>query len=267
MSSLYNRGRLAKVLPATLLCLAVTLNSPDEGSTSIDEARPAPPSPEEVQLLEELMEWVGVEYASGFQGLARSDLAWAVRERPRSFQIFRSYTDDAAREARLASVPYGRTIRRIAARHRLDGLLVAAVIEAESGFNAWALSPRGAEGLMQIMPSTPGYPAETGAYDPVTNIDLGTRYLRQLLRRFDGDLVLALAAYNAGPGAVERFQGVPPYRETRHYVTRVLSLYVDHHRELWETTGASEFVFDTDLFESEPVSGGADSIEARPVAS
>ena len=146
-------------------------------------------------------------------------------------------------------MPYGGTIRQIAQRHRLDGLLVASVIEAESGFNPFALSPRGAEGLMQVMPSVPGYPEETGAYDPVTNIDLGTRYLRHLLRRFDGDLVLALAAYNAGPGAVERFQGVPPYRETRHYVTRVLSLYVDHHRELWETTGASEFVFDTEILE------------------
>ena len=72
------------------------------------------------------------------------------------------------------------------------------------------------------------------------------RYLRSLLRRFDGDLVLALAAYNAGPGAVERFQDVPPYRETKHYVARVLSLYVDHHQALWETTGASEFVFDVE---------------------
>lgn len=245
MSSSLKRSRLPKVLPATVLLLVVALNAPDEGITSIDAARPSPPSPDEVQVLEELMEWVGVEYLDGYQGIARSDLAWAVRERTRSFQLFRSYTDEAAREEWLATVPYGGMIRRIAARHRLDGLLVAAVIEAESGFNPLALSPRGAEGLMQVMPSTPGYPVETGAYDPPTNIDLGTRYLRHLLRRFDGDLVLALAAYNAGPGAVERFQGVPPYRETRSYVTRVLSLYVDHHRELWETTGASEFVFDT----------------------
>ncbi len=241
------RRRLSKVLPATLVCLTVALNSPEEGSTSIDPERPAPPSPEEVQLLEELMDWVGVEYPNGFQGLGRGDLARAVRERSRSFELFHSYSDAAARRQRLSTVPYGGMIRRIAERHRLDGLLVAAVIEAESGFNPRALSPRGAEGLMQVMPSTPGYPEETGAYDPVTNIDLGTRYLRHLLRRFDGDLVLALAAYNAGPGAVERFQGVPPYRETRSYVTRVLSLYVDHHRDLWETTGASEFVFDTEL--------------------
>lgn len=254
MSSSPNRCRLVKVLPVTLLLLVVALNAPEEGVTSIDSARPAPPSPEEVQVLEELMEWVGIEYAAGYQGLGRSDFAWAVRERPRSFQLFRSFTDKAARTERLASVPYGTMIRRIAERHRLDGLLVAAVIEAESGFNPYALSPRGAEGLMQVMPSTPGYPEGTGAYDPRVNIDLGTRYLHHLLRRFDGDLVLALAAYNAGPGAVERFQGVPPYRETRHYVTRVLSLYVDHHRELWETTGASEFVFDTETFAS-PDSG------------
>ena len=247
MSSSPKSGRLAKVIPVTVFLLVVALNAPEEGVTSIDARRPEPPSPEEIQVLEELMDWVGVEYASGFQGLGRMELASAVRERPRSFQLFRSFTDETAREQRLAAVPYGGMIRKIAERHRLDGLLVAAVIEAESGFNPFALSPRGAEGLMQVMPSTPGYPAETGAYDPRVNIDLGTRYLRELLRRFDGDLVLALAAYNAGPAAVERFQGVPPYRETRHYVTRVLSLYVDHHRQLWETTGASEFVFDFDV--------------------
>ncbi len=247
VSSSPKRHRLSKVIPTTLILLVIALNAPEEGVTSIDAARPGPPSPEEVRVLEELSEWVGVQYSPDFQGLVRSDLAWAVRERPRSFQLFRSYTDETARSERLAAVPYGSMIRRSAERHRLDGLLVASVIEAESGFNPLALSPRGAEGLMQVMPSTPGYPEETGAYDPGTNIDLGTRYLRHLLRRFDGDLVLALAAYNAGPGAVERFQGVPPFRETRHYISRVLSLYVNHHRELWETTGANEFVFDTEV--------------------
>lgn len=256
---------MAKVIPVTLFLLVVALNAPEEGVTSIDAARPAPPSPEEVQVLEELMDWVGIEYSNGFQGLGRSELASAVRERPRSFQLFRSFTDEAARRERLSRVPYGRMIRQIAERHRLDGLLVAAVIEAESGFNPYALSPRGAQGLMQVMPSTPGYPEETGAYDPRVNIDLGTRYLRHLLRRFDGDLVLALAAYNAGPGAVERFQGVPPYRETRHYVTRVLSLYVDHHRELWEKTGASEFVFDLEIG-SEPVPTATGSAASSLVA-
>jgi len=242
--SLKRTRRFSKVAPATALLLAIALNTPEEGITSIDADRPAPPAPDEVLVLEELMEWVQGEYHVQDAGLAQ--LTGAVRERPRSFGLFHSYNDQASREQRLAGLPYGRTIRRIAERHHLDGLLVASVIEAESGFNPEALSPRGAQGLMQVMPSTPGYPEETGAYDPVVNIDLGTRYLRNLLRRFDGDLVLALAAYNAGPGAVERFQDVPPYRETKNYVARVLSLYVDHHQALWETTGASEFVFDVE---------------------
>ena len=241
------RARLSKVAPATMFLLVVALNTPEEGVTSIDVSRPAPPSPEEVLVLEELMDWVRGGYSSGFQGMAPLELAASVRERQRSFQLFRSFNDESVRRQRLAAIPFGRMIRRSAERHRLDGLLVASVIEAESGFNPWALSPAGAQGLMQVMPSTPGYPEETGAYDPSINIDLGTRYLRHLLRRFDGDLVLALAAYNAGPAAVERFEGVPPYRETRRYVSRVLELYVTHHQALWETTGASEFAFDTDV--------------------
>ncbi len=246
------KRRLSKVAPATLLFLVIALNAPDEGITSIDVARPGPPSPDEVLVLEELMDWVQGEYSSGFKGLGRSDLAWAVRERPRSFQLFRSYTDEAARKELLAGVPYGSMIRRIAQRHRLDALLVAAVIEAESGFDPLAQSPRGAQGLMQVTASLPGYPDEPRVYDPRVNIDLGTRYLRHLLGRFDDDLVLALAAYNAGPAAVERFEGVPPYRETHRYVARVLSLYVNHHRELWETTGASEFLFDTEPLAGSP---------------
>ncbi len=264
MASSPKKSRLSKVVPATLLLLVLALNAPEEGVTAIDAARPGPPSPEEVLVLEELMEWVHDEYSTGFTGLGRSDLVWAVRERPRSFQLFRSYTDEAARKARLAHVPYGAMIRRIAQRHRLDGLLVAAVIEAESGFDPHALSPRGAQGLMQLTPSLPGYPDERRVFDPRTNIDLGTRYLSHLLGRFDDDLVLALAAYNAGPAAVERFEGVPPYSETRRYVTRVLSLYVNHHRELWQATGASEFVFDPEV--TEDLSADALEVAAAPAA-
>jgi soluble lytic murein transglycosylase-like protein len=93
------------------------------------------------------------------------------------------------------------------------------------------------------MPATgrqlgPGGALDLG--DPTVNLDVGVRYLRDLLTDFDGDLELALAAYNAGPAAVERFGGVPPYRETRAYLTRVLSTYVEHHRRVWEESGADE---------------------------
>ena len=251
MSTSPKKKRVSKVVPATLLLLAIALNAPEEGVTSIDLDRPAPPAPDEVMVLEELMGWVQGEYPDGFRAVGRNELAAAVRERQRSFQLFRSFADEDARRERIAALPYGGVIRSAADRHRLDGLLVASVIEAESGFNPYALSPRGAQGLMQVMPSIPGYPGEIGIYEPGVNIDVGTRYLGSLLRRFDGDLVLALAAYNAGPGAVERFSGVPPYRETRHYVARVLSLYVNYHRELWQTTGASEFVFDIDVLDAQ----------------
>ena len=254
MSRSANSRRLSKVVPATLVLLVMALNGPDEGVTSIDTARPQPPAPDEILVLEEPMGWVQGEYPAGFQAVGPVELAAAVRERPRSFQLFRSYADQEARRQRLSELPYGGLIRKVAERHSLDGLLVASVIEAESGFDPFALSPRGAQGLMQVTPSTPGYVGES-IYEPRVNIDVGTRYLRSLLRRFDGALVLALAAYNAGPGAVERSSGVPPYRETRNYVARVLSLYVEYHRELWETTGASEFVFDTELLDGADGSG------------
>ncbi|MGQ9556452.1 MAG: lytic transglycosylase domain-containing protein [Desulfurispora sp.] len=109
-----------------------------------------------------------------------------------------------------------------AARYDLDPALLKAVARAESSFDPQAVSPAGAAGLMQLMPATARALGVTDVFDPRQNILAGARYLRQLLDRFAGDLPLALAAYNAGPGAVERHGGIPPYRETRQYVSRVL---------------------------------------------
>ena len=121
----------------------------------------------------------------------------------------------------------------VAARaHDVNPALIAAVIHAESNFRIQARSPVGAQGLMQIMPATARYLGCKNAWDPAQNIYAGSKYLRELLERFDGNLVLAIAAYNAGPGAVSRHNGVPPYRETRDYVKRVLGNY-DRYQKMF----------------------------------
>ena len=115
-------------------------------------------------------------------------------------------------------------VQEHAARQSLRPDLVRAVIQVESGFNPHARSPKGAMGLMQLMPATARDLGVHNAYDPGENIRGGTLYLRQLLDRFDGDEELALAAYNAGPNAVDRYgRRIPPYRETRDYVRKVSS--------------------------------------------
>jgi len=107
----------------------------------------------------------------------------------------------------------------------LDPKLVRAVIQAESGYNRKALSNKGAMGLMQLMPATASLLNVRNPFDADENLRGGTTYLRSLIDRFAGSLELAVAAYNAGPGAVQKHRGVPPYQETRDYVRRVLSLY------------------------------------------
>lgn len=112
-----------------------------------------------------------------------------------------------------------------ARRRGLDPGLVRAVVQAESGYNPFAVSSRGAQGLMQLMPETASELAVETPFDPGENLRGGTEYLRHMIERFDGRVEIALAAYNAGPGAVERYGGVPPYPETRGYIERVLSLW------------------------------------------
>ena len=106
--------------------------------------------------------------------------------------------------------------------YRLDPDLVTSVIRAESGFNVRALSPKGAQGLMQLMPQTASQLGVKNAFDPQANVEAGTRYLRELLERYNFDLIKALAAYNAGPQRVEQYNGVPPYYETKAYVARIV---------------------------------------------
>jgi soluble lytic murein transglycosylase-like protein len=127
----------------------------------------------------------------------------------------------AARTAAIGK-PYQLLIERTAERHQLDPLLLAALVEVESGRNADAVSPKGARGLGQLMPATARRFDVADVHDPAENLDGAARYLAWLIERYQGDLTLALAAYNAGEGAVDRHLGVPPYPETRDYVRKVL---------------------------------------------
>ncbi|MDD5265878.1 MAG: lytic transglycosylase domain-containing protein [Methylococcales bacterium] len=120
---------------------------------------------------------------------------------------------------------YADLIARAADKHQVDAKLLHAVVQAESAYNATAISPAGAVGLMQLMPGTARRFGVSDRRDPYQNIDGGTRYLKHLLRLFDSDLKLAIAAYNAGENAViQNNNAIPPYTETRHYVKEVLSL-------------------------------------------
>lgn len=125
----------------------------------------------------------------------------------------------------VPATPYGAQIFDAARRHAVNPALVAALVRAESAFDSYAVSRKGARGLMQLMPATArrfGL-ADRQIFDPERNLDAGARYLRWLLERFAGDVVRALAAYNAGEGTVDRYGGVPPFRETRDYIRRVYS--------------------------------------------
>ena len=128
--------------------------------------------------------------------------------------------DDIARTAAA--------VERMAPSYGLDPVLVRAVIIAESGFDPRAVSPKNAQGLMQLMPETAARFGVADTFDPGQNLRGGMSYLRWLLDRYGGNLSLTLAAYNAGEGAVDQYRGIPPFPETQAYVARVRQLYSDH---------------------------------------
>ncbi len=123
------------------------------------------------------------------------------------------------------SEAYEEIIQEAAAEYDIDASLIRAVMQAESAFHPYAVSRAGAEGLMQLMPALADEMGVTDSFDPRENIMGGVRYLKRLLDYHDGDLDLALASYNAGPGNVQRYGGVPPFRETRNYVRTIKAIY------------------------------------------
>ncbi len=224
--------------------VAMVLGLPSLPSSAVRLDAPAPPSVEDVQMVEELAAWVYGEEAIGrtYAGLEPSLLGQQVTPGRQSFDLFRSFNEAEEHRTILSELPYGELIESISESVGVDGLLVAAVIQAESGFNPRVVSSAGALGLMQLMPATA---AQYGNFDPMNphdNVRAGARYLRDLLAEFDGEIVLALAAYNAGPGNVRRYDGVPPFSETQTYVDRVLSTYIGYHRSLWQETQVAELL-------------------------
>jgi soluble lytic murein transglycosylase-like protein len=176
--------------------------------------------------------------------LALFDKAWlpeqvaesAAPQQPRSvFHEEMQRINDAIRRQFFANaVPFGDLIHQKAQKYDVDPALVAAVVETESRFRTHARSQVGARGLMQLMPRTGRWLGASNLYDPNQNLDAGTKYLSYLTQRFDGNLKKTIAAYNAGEGNVRRYQGVPPFRETRSYVKQVMSRYEKRKQQLQE---------------------------------
>jgi soluble lytic murein transglycosylase-like protein len=164
--------------------------------------------------------------------ISPADLNAALGTRPRHLGLFRSDTAVDGRRELLRSMPFGAILAAAGERNRVDSLLLAAVVETESRFAPHAVSPCGAVGLMQLLPSTGEDYGVTNLHDPYANVDAGSRYLRALLDRFQGRPDLAIAAYNTGPEVVARYGCVPPYRETQEFVKQVLRRYGQHQHSL-----------------------------------
>ncbi|HXO26040.1 MAG TPA: lytic transglycosylase domain-containing protein [Thermoanaerobaculia bacterium] len=164
--------------------------------------------------------------------ISPADLSAALATRPRRLGLFRSDAAVDGRRELLRRMPFGAILAAAGERNRVDSLLLAAVVETESRFAPHAVSPCGAVGLMQLLPSTGQDYGVKDLRDPYANVDAGSRYLRALLDRFQGRPDLAIAAYNTGPEVVARYGCVPPYRETQDFVKRVLSRYGQHQHAL-----------------------------------
>jgi soluble lytic murein transglycosylase-like protein len=148
------------------------------------------------------------------------------------YEEMKRINDSIRAEFFASEIPFGRLIHEKSEKYGVDPALVAAVIEQESHFRPRARSHVGATGLMQLMPRTGRWMGARNLYDPEQNIDAGVKYIKYLDGRFKGDLTKTLAAYNAGEGNVEKYRGVPPFRETRQYVQKVMQNYDKRTRQL-----------------------------------
>jgi soluble lytic murein transglycosylase len=145
------------------------------------------------------------------------------------YQLFKK-SKTKRRVRSISTARYDHLIKEISERYSINPALVKAVIKAESNFDPYAVSKKGAQGLMQLMPATMKDLEVYNPFHPRENISGGVKFLKQLLERFNNDLHLSLAAYNAGPNVVEQYEAIPPYEETQHYVKKVLN-YFDRYRQ------------------------------------
>lgn len=178
-----------------------------------------------IQEIKEKFNLVSPNYQSNFQQL--------LTEQKEILSLPKTVLGDKTQAKKTYSISSSELINlveRLAEKHQMDKNLIKAVISAESDFNQWAVSNKGAKGLMQLMPQTARALGVKNTFDPYQNIDAGIRYLKELIGRFSGNIHLALAAYNAGPGAVEHYGGIPPYKETKGYVQKVIRLWEEYAR-------------------------------------
>lgn len=237
--------RVPFTVSATMLFLMVTFNS-TPSDTAIPDPYRIPNPPPQDQALRDLARWVVQSRSGRPRVFTPGDLDAVLTQKPQRLGLLSPEAGEAARREQLAGLPYGPEIWRIAKLRGVDSLLVASIVQVESRFAHNAVSPRGAVGLMQVLPSTGehyGVASLDQLNDPHVNLDVGCRYLGRLIKDFDGDLERAVAAYNAGPATVARYNGVPPFRETRAYVRRVLELYRERSDAAWERAGAGRDPF------------------------
>jgi transglycosylase-like protein with SLT domain len=233
---------------ATFLVLAISFDSspslpspPRAGDEKGGAGRhmwPAP-DPQAIALVDELRgRATGREPGeTNLQVLRPEDLERALlsgANRPHGLELFDTSRERGAALEVMKKLPFGRAIARAAERHRVDPLLLAAIVETESAFAPDAVSSEGAIGLMQLIPETGELYGRTDLFDPYVNLEVGSRYIGALIERYHGDLALALAAYNCGPATVTRYGRVPPFPETRDFVKSVLALYVSHRQSAWK---------------------------------
>lgn len=220
---------------ATVLFLALTFEStPSDPASPDPNARPPHDEAAETQDLARFLVAGTGAADERFHAFRPADLTTAADPAavPRKLSILAPGLDPEAQRRFLHRLPYGTAIALAAERHHVDGLLLAAIVAVESGFAADAVSPQGALGLMQVIPDVAAdYGVKGDLLDPYVNMDLGSRFVGGLLKDYKGDLERALAAYNAGPGVVDRYKGVPPYSETRDYVREVLAQYAEYSRK------------------------------------